>query len=115
MESFANIQPCFGKASTTQILTAPTYLLLLFHLKCIYMWNQFLQLILFWVFSMEAKPEADGVEIARCSRGQYFGELALVANQPRAASAFAAGSVKCLGNFLIGLIGILKICVRMMG
>ncbi|XP_032895597.1 cAMP-dependent protein kinase type II-beta regulatory subunit [Amblyraja radiata] len=45
----------------------------------------------------KAKPEADdGVEIARCSRGQYFGELALVANQPRAASAFAAGSVKCL-------------------
>ncbi|XP_059843478.1 cAMP-dependent protein kinase type II-beta regulatory subunit-like [Hypanus sabinus] len=45
----------------------------------------------------KSKPEADdGVEIARCSRGQYFGELALVANQPRAASAFAAGSVKCL-------------------
>ncbi|XP_078275964.1 cAMP-dependent protein kinase type II-beta regulatory subunit-like [Rhinoraja longicauda] len=45
----------------------------------------------------KAKPEADGgVEIARCSRGQYFGELALVANQPRAASAFAAGNVKCL-------------------
>ncbi|XP_072922425.1 cAMP-dependent protein kinase type II-beta regulatory subunit-like [Hemitrygon akajei] len=45
----------------------------------------------------KSKPEADdAVEIARCSRGQYFGELALVANQPRAASAFAAGSVKCL-------------------
>ncbi|XP_051889633.1 cAMP-dependent protein kinase type II-beta regulatory subunit [Pristis pectinata] len=45
----------------------------------------------------KAKPDADdGVEIARCSRGQYFGELALVANKPRAASAFAAGSVKCL-------------------
>ncbi|XP_072097419.1 cAMP-dependent protein kinase type II-beta regulatory subunit-like [Mobula birostris] len=45
----------------------------------------------------KSKPDADdGVEIARCSRGQYFGELALVANQPRAASAFAAGSVKCL-------------------
>ncbi|XP_078090844.1 cAMP-dependent protein kinase type II-beta regulatory subunit-like isoform X1 [Mustelus asterias] len=45
----------------------------------------------------KTKSDADGgVEIARCSRGQYFGELALVANQPRAASAFAVGNVKCL-------------------
>ncbi|XP_043944474.1 cAMP-dependent protein kinase type II-beta regulatory subunit [Protopterus annectens] len=36
------------------------------------------------------------VEIARCSRGQYFGELALVTNKPRAASAYAVGHVKCL-------------------
>ncbi|XP_029457139.1 cAMP-dependent protein kinase type II-alpha regulatory subunit [Rhinatrema bivittatum] len=36
------------------------------------------------------------VEIARCSRGQYFGELALVTNKPRAASAYAIGDVKCL-------------------
>ncbi|XP_048825598.1 cAMP-dependent protein kinase type II-beta regulatory subunit-like isoform X1 [Brienomyrus brachyistius] len=36
------------------------------------------------------------VEIAMCSRGQYFGELALVTNKPRAASAYAVGSVKCL-------------------
>ncbi|XP_072327632.1 cAMP-dependent protein kinase type II-beta regulatory subunit isoform X2 [Scyliorhinus torazame] len=45
----------------------------------------------------KTKSDADGgVEIARCSRGQYFGELALVANQPRAASAYAVGNVKCL-------------------
>uniref|UniRef100_A0A8C2Q967 cAMP-dependent protein kinase type II regulatory subunit n=2 Tax=Cyprinus carpio TaxID=7962 RepID=A0A8C2Q967_CYPCA len=36
------------------------------------------------------------VEIARCSRGQYFGELALVTNKPRAASAYAIGDIKCL-------------------
>uniref|UniRef100_A0AAZ3NS95 cAMP-dependent protein kinase type II-alpha regulatory subunit n=1 Tax=Oncorhynchus tshawytscha TaxID=74940 RepID=A0AAZ3NS95_ONCTS len=36
------------------------------------------------------------VEIARCSRGQYFGELALVANKPRAASVYAMGVTKCL-------------------
>uniref|UniRef100_A0A8C6P1J2 cAMP-dependent protein kinase type II-alpha regulatory subunit n=1 Tax=Nothobranchius furzeri TaxID=105023 RepID=A0A8C6P1J2_NOTFU len=36
------------------------------------------------------------VELTRCSRGQYFGELALVANKPRAASAYAVGDVKCL-------------------
>ncbi|XP_041081142.1 cAMP-dependent protein kinase type II-alpha regulatory subunit-like [Polyodon spathula] len=36
------------------------------------------------------------VEIARCSHGQYFGELALVTNKPRAASAYAVGDVKCL-------------------
>ena len=38
------------------------------------------------------------VEISRCSRGQYFGELALVTNKPRAASAYAVGDVKCLGE-----------------
>uniref|UniRef100_UPI00398E7818 mitochondrial carnitine/acylcarnitine carrier protein isoform X2 n=1 Tax=Pristiophorus japonicus TaxID=55135 RepID=UPI00398E7818 len=36
------------------------------------------------------------VEIARCVKGQYFGELALVTNKPRAASAYAVGNVKCL-------------------
>lgn len=36
------------------------------------------------------------VEITRCKRGQYFGELALVTNKPRAASAYAVGDVKCL-------------------
>uniref|UniRef100_A0A3B3UYE0 cAMP-dependent protein kinase type II-alpha regulatory subunit n=1 Tax=Poecilia latipinna TaxID=48699 RepID=A0A3B3UYE0_9TELE len=36
------------------------------------------------------------VEIARSNRGQYFGELALVTNKPRAASAYAVGDVKCL-------------------
>uniref|UniRef100_A0A8C7DC93 cAMP-dependent protein kinase type II regulatory subunit n=1 Tax=Oncorhynchus kisutch TaxID=8019 RepID=A0A8C7DC93_ONCKI len=38
----------------------------------------------------------NGVEITRCSRGQYFGELALVTNKPRAASVYAVGEVKCL-------------------
>ncbi|KAJ0064566.1 hypothetical protein NL108_009762 [Boleophthalmus pectinirostris] len=50
---------------------------------------------------MKSKTKADHadnaeVEIARCSRGQYFGELALVTNKPRAASAYAEGDVKCL-------------------
>ncbi|XP_063797216.1 cAMP-dependent protein kinase type II-alpha regulatory subunit [Pseudophryne corroboree] len=36
------------------------------------------------------------VEITRCRRGQYFGELALVTNKPRAASAYAVQDVKCL-------------------
>ncbi|XP_042077908.1 endoplasmin [Haplochromis burtoni] len=40
--------------------------------------------------------EEEEVDIATCSRGQYFGELALVTNKPRAASAYAVGSVKCL-------------------
>ncbi|CAG08709.1 unnamed protein product, partial [Tetraodon nigroviridis] len=41
-------------------------------------------------------PEEEEVDIATLSRGQYFGELALVTNKPRAASAYAVGSVKCL-------------------
>ncbi|KAI4883096.1 hypothetical protein NFI96_011974 [Prochilodus magdalenae] len=50
---------------------------------------------------MKSKTKADRqdnaeVEIARCTRGQYFGELALVTNKPRAASAYAIGNVKCL-------------------
>ncbi|KTG02045.1 hypothetical protein cypCar_00017098 [Cyprinus carpio] len=40
--------------------------------------------------------EDEEVEIATCSRGQYFGELALVTNKPRAASAYAMDNVKCL-------------------
>ncbi|XP_019737373.1 cAMP-dependent protein kinase type II-beta regulatory subunit isoform X1 [Hippocampus comes] len=42
------------------------------------------------------EQDEEEVEIATCSRGQYFGELALVTNKPRAASAYAVGSVKCL-------------------
>uniref|UniRef100_A0A8C2F293 cAMP-dependent protein kinase type II-alpha regulatory subunit n=1 Tax=Cyprinus carpio TaxID=7962 RepID=A0A8C2F293_CYPCA len=54
---------------------------------------------------MKSKTKADRqdnaeVEITRCSRGQYFGELALVTNKPRAASAYAIGDVKCLGKYL---------------
>lgn len=50
------------------------------------------------IFQGKQDLEENGaVEIARCSRGQYFGELALVTNKPRAASAFALGTVKCLG------------------
>ncbi|XP_041946024.1 cAMP-dependent protein kinase type II-alpha regulatory subunit-like isoform X2 [Alosa sapidissima] len=45
----------------------------------------------------KAGPMAnEEVEIARCSRGQYFGELALVTNKPRAASVYAVGETKCL-------------------
>lgn len=50
---------------------------------------------------MKSKTKADQddnkeVEITRCNQGQYFGELALVTNKPRAASAYAVGEVKCL-------------------
>lgn len=44
-----------------------------------------------------AQQDNAEVELTRCSRGQYFGELALVTNKPRAASAYAVGEVKCLG------------------
>ncbi|CAM4698990.1 unnamed protein product [Lepidochelys kempii] len=46
--------------------------------------------------TMTSKDANQEVEIARCQKGQYFGELALVTNKPRAASAYAVGDVKCL-------------------
>lgn len=54
----------------------------------------------FFFFPEQTKKEQEEeeVDIAMCSRGQYFGELALVTNKPRAASAYAVGSVKCLGT-----------------
>uniref|UniRef100_A0A3Q3XCK5 cAMP-dependent protein kinase type II-alpha regulatory subunit n=1 Tax=Mola mola TaxID=94237 RepID=A0A3Q3XCK5_MOLML len=47
------------------------------------------------VSTMAALQDAE-VEVARCTRGQYFGELALVTNKPRAASVYAVGETKCL-------------------
>lgn len=44
------------------------------------------------------------LEVARCTRGQYFGELALVTNKPRAASVYAAGDTRCLGNSTLQLL-----------
>ncbi|XP_077181061.1 cAMP-dependent protein kinase type II-alpha regulatory subunit [Paroedura picta] len=46
--------------------------------------------------TITSKDSNQEVEIARCQKGQYFGELALVTNKPRAASAYAVGEVKCL-------------------
>ncbi|XP_053153392.1 cAMP-dependent protein kinase type II-alpha regulatory subunit isoform X2 [Hemicordylus capensis] len=46
--------------------------------------------------TITGKDANQEVEIARCKKGQYFGELALVTNKPRAASAYAVGDVKCL-------------------
>ncbi|XP_062857793.1 cAMP-dependent protein kinase type II-beta regulatory subunit [Trichomycterus rosablanca] len=45
---------------------------------------------------LKTDSEEEEVDIAKCTRGQYFGELALVTNKPRAASAYAVNNVKCL-------------------
>jgi hypothetical protein len=54
------------------------------------------------LYLLQTKSNKNGgnqeVEIAHCHKGQYFGELALVTNKPRAASAYAVGDVKCLGK-----------------
>uniref|UniRef100_A0A9L0RUF7 Protein kinase cAMP-dependent type II regulatory subunit beta n=1 Tax=Equus caballus TaxID=9796 RepID=A0A9L0RUF7_HORSE len=65
----------------------------------------------------KGKSEAEengAVEIARCSRGQYFGELALVTNKPRAASAHAIGTVKCLAMDVQAFERLLGPCMEIM-
>ncbi|XP_069621169.1 cAMP-dependent protein kinase type II-beta regulatory subunit [Ranitomeya imitator] len=69
--------------------------------------------------TMKSKSKADveqneAVEIARYSRGQYFGELALVTNKPRAASAYAVGSVKCLAMDVQAFERLLGPCMEIM-
>ncbi|XP_077328549.1 cAMP-dependent protein kinase type II-beta regulatory subunit isoform X1 [Lithobates pipiens] len=69
--------------------------------------------------TMKSKSKADSedneaVEIARYSRGQYFGELALVTNKPRAASAYAVGSVKCLAMDVQAFERLLGPCMEIM-
>lgn len=49
-------------------------------------------------WQLKTDSEFEEVDIATCTRGQYFGELALVTNKPRAASAYAVDNVKCLGK-----------------
>uniref|UniRef100_T1E240 cAMP-dependent protein kinase type II regulatory subunit n=1 Tax=Psorophora albipes TaxID=869069 RepID=T1E240_9DIPT len=44
--------------------------------------------------SIRIQQDAGEVEISRLEKGQYFGELALVTHRPRAASAYAVGTVK---------------------
>ena len=55
-------------------------------------------IVSFYFYQTKKDQEEEEMDIAICSRGQYFGELALVTNKPRAASAYAVGSVKCLGT-----------------
>ncbi|XP_078677600.1 cAMP-dependent protein kinase type II regulatory subunit-like isoform X2 [Branchiostoma floridae x Branchiostoma belcheri] len=45
--------------------------------------------------AMKNKDDPDKeLEVTRCKQGDYFGELALVTNNPRAASAYAVGKTK---------------------
>lgn len=42
----------------------------------------------------DSSDKGEEVEVNRLSKGQYFGELALVTHKPRAASAYASGNVR---------------------
>ncbi|KAL8610218.1 hypothetical protein ACOMHN_038913 [Nucella lapillus] len=43
----------------------------------------------------EAQPSAGEKDLTIVEKGGYFGEVALITHQPRAASAYAQGTVKC--------------------
>lgn len=45
---------------------------------------------------MQNDPTSE-VEVAQCKHGGYFGELALITHNKRAASAYAEGDVACAG------------------
>lgn len=60
----------------------------------------------FFKFIIQDDPTEE-VELTQCTKGGYFGELALVTHKPRAASVYAVGDLVCagrireyLGNFL---------------
>ena len=46
------------------------------------------------VVRIKAEEDGQEVELTRYTQGGYFGELALVTKQPRAASVYAATSIK---------------------
>ena len=48
-------------------------------------------------YNQQANPDVD-IVLTNYSPGNYFGELALIQNQPRAASAYAEGKVKVAGK-----------------
>ncbi|XP_072509166.1 cAMP-dependent protein kinase type II-beta regulatory subunit isoform X2 [Notamacropus eugenii] len=64
--------------------------------------------------NQQEAEENGAIEIARYSRGQYFGELALVTNKPRAASAHAIGTVKCLAMDVQAFERLLGPCMEIM-
>ena len=41
------------------------------------------------------------MELTQCTKGGYFGELALVTHKPRAASVYAVGDLVCAGIVLL--------------
>ncbi|XP_077460165.1 protein kinase, cAMP-dependent, regulatory, type II, alpha, B [Stigmatopora argus] len=63
---------------------------------CFYMVESGQVRIMIQIKTKAGQQDETEVEVARCSRGQYFGELALVTNKPRAASVYAVGETKCL-------------------
>ncbi|XP_067683176.1 cAMP-dependent protein kinase type II regulatory subunit-like isoform X1 [Haliotis asinina] len=44
---------------------------------------------------LESDENGKEIELTRCRKGDYFGELALVTHKPRAASAYSVGKTKC--------------------
>lgn len=64
---------------------------LLYYLHALLHWYVVLTLNL-----VQLNPEEE-VQLQRYGRGSYFGELALLQNQPRAASALADGDCQCAG------------------
>ncbi|XP_063073167.1 cAMP-dependent protein kinase type II-alpha regulatory subunit-like isoform X2 [Engraulis encrasicolus] len=58
--------------------------------------------------------KTEEVLISTCRVGQYFGELALVTNKPRAASVYAVGDVRCLVMDVLAFERLLGPCMEIM-
>lgn len=63
---------------------------------------------LYIIVSGEARIVSGGEELARFGPGDFFGELSVIDQQPRVASAYAVGATSCLALASWDLVSVLE-------